>query len=298
MRRTRANPWPYVLVAPAVVAIGLVLGYPVVRNVVMSFQDYGLRELIRGGASFVGLDNYAELLTDGTFWGVVVRTLAFTAIDVVLIMVLSTLVALMINALGRVLRFGVMAGLVVVWATPIIAATTIWQWLFQSERGVVNATLVALGLDRFDGYSWLAHGPAAFAMLVLLIVWQSVPFAALTLYAGLTTVPHELFEAARIDGASGFRLFRSVTFPILRPLFGLITSLEVIWVFKAFAQIWAVTQGGPDDATTTLPVYAYQVAQSLHRYGLSGAISVVTVVMLTLLLLVYFRQTLRQEGDR
>lgn len=296
--RRGPGPWAYLLIAPTVVVIGLVLGYPVVRNVVMSFQDYGLRELIRGGAAFVGLDNYVELLSDGTFWGVVVRTLVFTAINVVLIMVLSTLVALMINALGRVLRFGVMAGLVVVWATPIIAATTIWQWLFQSQRGVVNWALVGLGLDRFDGYSWLAHGTAAFAMLVLLIVWQSVPFAALTLYAGLTTVPHELFEAARIDGASGFRLFRSVTLPILRPLFGLIASLEVIWVFKAFAQIWAITQGGPDDATTTLPVYAYQVAQSLHRYGLSGAISVVTVVMLTLLLLVYFRQTLRQEGDR
>jgi N,N'-diacetylchitobiose transport system permease protein len=297
-RRGRTSFWPYLLVAPTVLLIGAVLGYPVVRNVVMSFQEFGLRELVQGAPAFVGLANYRELFADHVFWEVVVRTLGFTAVNVVLIMVLSTLVALMIARLGRVLRVAVMTGLVVVWAMPVIAATTVWQWLFQSRFGVVNWVLVQLGLDQFQDYSWLANGGATFALIVVLVVWQSVPFAALTLYAGLTTVPAELFEAARIDGAAGWALFRRITFPVLRSLFGLIASLEVIWVFKCFVQIWAISEGGPNDATTTLPVYAYQVAQTLNRYDLAGAVSVITVVVLTILLLVYFRQSLRQETNR
>ncbi|MDR7381081.1 carbohydrate ABC transporter permease [Promicromonospora iranensis] len=297
-RRGRTSFWPYLLVAPTVLLVGAVLGYPVVRNVVMSFQEFGLRELVQGAPAFVGLANYRELFADRVFWEVVVRTLAFTAVNVVLIMVLSTLVALLLARLGRVLRVAVMTGLVVVWAMPVIAATTVWQWLFQSRFGVVNWVLVQLGLEQFQDYSWLANGSATFALIVVLVVWQSVPFAALTLYAGLTTVPAELFEAARIDGAAGWALFRRITFPVLRSLFGLITSLEVIWVFKCFVQIWAISEGGPNDATTTLPVYAYQVAQTLNRYDLAGAVSVITVVVLTVLLLVYFRQSLRQETDR
>ena len=296
--RRRTPVWPYLLVTPTVLLIGVVLGYPVVRNVVMSFQDFGLRELVQGDPRFVGLDNYRELSADRVFWEVVVRTLVFTAVNVVLIMVLSTLVALMLARLGRVLRVAVMTGLVVVWAMPVIAATTVWQWLFQSRFGVVNWFLVRLGFEQFEGYSWLANGTATFALIVVLVVWQSIPFAALTLYAGLTTVPAELFEAARIDGASGWALFRRITFPVLRPLFGLIASLEVIWVFKCFVQIWAISEGGPNDATTTLPVYAFRVAQTLNKYDLAGAVSVVTVIVLTVLLLVYFRQSLRQEADR
>jgi N,N'-diacetylchitobiose transport system permease protein len=297
-RQGRTSFWPYLLVAPTVLLVGAVLGYPVVRNVVMSFQEFGLRELVRGAPAFVGLANYRELFADRVFWEVVVRTLAFTAVNLVLIMVLSTLVALMLARLGRVLRVAVMTGLVVVWAMPVIAATTVWQWLFQSRFGVVNWVLVQLGLEQFQDYSWLANGSATFALIVVLVVWQSVPFAALTLYAGLTTVPAELFEAARIDGAAGWALFRRITFPVLRSLFGLIASLEVIWVFKCFVQIWAISEGGPNDATTTLPVYAYQVAQTLNRYDLAGAVSVITVVVLSVLLLVYFRQSLRQETDR
>ncbi|WP_028046750.1 carbohydrate ABC transporter permease [Cellulomonas sp. URHE0023] len=297
-RRSRTRRlMPYLLVAPAMLVLVVLLGLPILQNLVMSLQHFGLRELVRGGAVFVGLENYTTLLSDGTFWEVVLRTLVFTAANVVLVMVLSTAVALLLTHLRRAMRVAVMSSLVVVWAMPIIAATTVWQWLFQSRFGIVNALLVGIGLDQFDNYSWLANGSATFGLIVALIVWQSVPFAALTLYAGLTTVPDEIFEAARMDGAAGIRLFRTITFPVLRPMFGLITSLEVIWVFKAFTQIWAISEGGPNDATTTLPVYAYKVAQALHRYDLSGAISVLTVVMLTVLLLVYFRQTLRQEAD-
>ncbi|WP_405461303.1 sugar ABC transporter permease [Streptomyces sp. NBC_00101] len=296
-RRVPATFWPYLLVAPTVIGFALLLAYPLVRNLLISFQHYGMAELIRGHASSAGLENYSAILRDDEFWQVVRRTLLWTAVNVVLIMVIGTAVALMLQHLGKKMRTLVLVGLVLAWASPVIATTTVFQWLFASRLGVVNWLLVRLGFDSFEGYSWFAHGPAAFTVLVLLVVWQSVPFVAVTLHSALTTVPAELFESARIDGAGGWRIFRSLTLPLLRPVFGLVLSLEVIWVFRCFAQIWAVTEGGPGGATTTLPVYAYRVAQSLHRYDLGAAAATVTVLILVGALVLYFRQMFRQEAE-
>ncbi|MFD9033476.1 carbohydrate ABC transporter permease [Streptomyces sp. NPDC059567] len=296
--RRGAALWPYVLVAPTVLGGALLLGYPLVRNLLISFQRYGMGELIRGGAGFVGFRNYRTVLADPEFWEVVRRTFWWTLVNVVLIMVIGTLVALMMRRLGRRMRILVTSGLVLAWASPVIATTTVFQWLFASRLGIVNWVLVRLGFTSFEGYSWLADGTAAFTVLVLLVVWQSVPFAAITLHAALLTVPEELYESARLDGAGAFRIFHSITLPLLRPIFGLVLCLEVIWVFRCFAQIWAVTRGGPGEATTTLPVYAYRVAQSLHRYDLGAAVSTLTVLILVAVLIAYFRQMLRQEADR
>ncbi|MEV1008848.1 sugar ABC transporter permease [Streptomyces sp. NPDC049881] len=297
-RRARAAGWwPYLLIAPTVAGAAFLLVYPLLRALVISTQRYGLRELISGDAEFVGLENYRTLLTDPRFWEVVRRTFLFMAVNVVLIVVLATLVALLIARLGRFGRTAVLSGLVLAWGMPVIAATTVFQWLFHSEYGIVNWALTSLGLDSFDRYAWLANGPAAFTILVVLVVWQSVPFAAVTLYAALTTVPAELNEAARLDGASAFQTFRSVTFPMLRPVFMLVICLEVIWTFRAFVQIWVMTQGGPGDATTLLPVYAVQTALAAQRYDLGTAASVVTVAFMSGVLVVYFRQLYKQEAE-
>ncbi|MFI7060005.1 carbohydrate ABC transporter permease [Kribbella sp. NPDC050124] len=298
VRRGRARVvLPYLLIAPTLLGMAYLLLYPMVRNLVISVQKFGIGQLIRGNAEFVGLANYREIFADDKFWSVVGRTFAFTAINVGLIMVLSTLVALLIGALGKWMRLAVMGGLVLAWAIPVLAATTVFQWLFQSQLGVVNWVLVRLGFSQYDGYAWFADGTSTFAIIVVLIVWQSVPFAALTLYAAMTTVPRELYESAQIDGAGAVKIFRLITFPILRPMFGLILCLEVIWVFKCFVHIWVISQGGPGDATLTLPVYAYQIAQSLNRYDLGAAISMVTVLLLTVVLLAYFRQLFKEEGE-
>ncbi|AKZ60047.1 Sugar transporter membrane protein [Streptomyces ambofaciens ATCC 23877] len=233
----RGSLWPYLLIAPALLGMLYLLVYPLARAVLISFQDFRLRQLILGDADFVGLRNYRTLLSDPQFWEVVRRTFVFMAVNVVAIMVLSTLVALMAERLGRVARTVVLSSLVLVWAVPVVAATTVFQWLFHSEFGIVNETLTGLGFDSYEGRTWFAHGGSAFAIVVLLIVWQSVPFAAITLYSALITVPAELHESARMDGASGTRVFRSVTFPLIRPIFMLVLSLEVIWTFKAFVQM-------------------------------------------------------------
>ncbi|MFE2263009.1 carbohydrate ABC transporter permease [Streptomyces griseosporeus] len=295
--RDRSGPWPYVLIAPAVLGMLYLLLYPLARAVLISLQDFRLRELISGDADFVGLANYRALLTDARFWTVVRRTFLFMAVDVVLIMVLALLVALMTERLGRVWRTVVLSSLVLAWAMPVVAATTVFQWLFHSEFGIVNWALTSLGAHSFERYPWFAHGTAAFAILVTLVVWQSVPFAAITLYSALTTVPAELQESARLDGAGAFRILRSVTFPMIRPIVMLVLCLEVIWTFKAFVQIWVMTKGGPGDATTILPVYAVQTALSRQRYDLGSAASMITVVLMSGVLVLYFRQMFRQENE-
>ncbi|MFI8320139.1 carbohydrate ABC transporter permease [Streptomyces sp. NPDC085529] len=296
-RGRRPAPGPYLLVAPAVLGMLYLLLYPFGRALLISFQDFRLRELIRGDAEFVGLRNYQTLLGDPRFWEVVRRTFLFMAVNVLAIMILSTLVALMIERLGRTGRAVVLGSLVLVWAVPVVAATTVFQWLFHSEFGIVNETLTDLGLTSFEGYTWFADGGSALTILVVLIVWQSVPFAAITLYSALTTVPAELYESARLDGAGAARVFRSVTFPLVRPIFMLVVSLEVIWTFKAFVQIWVMTRGGPGDATTILPVYAVQTALASQRYDLGSAASMVTVLLMSGVLVLYFRQLFRQEGE-
>ncbi|MFJ3020290.1 carbohydrate ABC transporter permease [Streptomyces tendae] len=290
--------WPYLLVAPAVLGMLYLLLYPLARAVLISFQDFRLRQLILGDADFVGLRNYRTLLGDPEFWEVVRRTFVFMAVNVVAIMVLSTLVALMTERLGRVARTVVLSSLVLVWAVPVVAATTVFQWLFHSEFGIVNETLTGLGFESYEGYPWFAHGGAAFGIVVVLIVWQSVPFAAITLYSALVTVPAELYESARMDGAGAARVFRSVTFPLIRPIFMLVLSLEVIWTFKAFVQIWVMTRGGPGEATTILPVYAVQTALAGQRYDLGSAASMLTVLLMSGVLVLYFRQLFRQEGEQ
>jgi N,N'-diacetylchitobiose transport system permease protein len=293
-----AGLWPYLLVGPAVLGMLYLLLYPLARAVLISFQDFRLRQLILGDANFVGLRNYRTLLGDPEFWEVVRRTFVFMAVDVVAIMVLSTLVALMTERLGRAARTVVLSSLVLVWAVPVVAATTVFQWLFHSEFGIVNETLTGLGFESYEGYPWFAHGGAAFGIVVALIVWQSVPFAAITLYSALVTVPAELYESARMDGAGAARVFRSVTFPLIRPIFMLVLSLEVIWTFKAFVQIWVMTRGGPGEATTILPVYAVQTALAGQRYDLGSAASMLTVLLMSGVLVVYFRQLFRQEGEQ
>ncbi|MEU9235947.1 carbohydrate ABC transporter permease [Streptomyces subrutilus] len=293
----RRRPWPYLLVAPAVLGMLYLLLYPLARAVLISFQDFRLRELISGDAKFVGLANYRTLLTDPRFWTVVRRTFLFMAVNVVLIMVIALLVALMTERLGKVWRAFVLSSLVLAWAMPVVAATTVFQWLFHSEFGVVNWALTSLGAESFERYPWFANGTAAYAILVTLVVWQSVPFAAITLYSALTTVPAELHESARIDGAGPWRILRSVTFPSIRPIAMLVLCLEVIWTFKAFVQIWVMTKGGPGDATTILPVYAVQTALSSQRYDLGSAASMITVVLMSGVLMLYLRQMLRQENE-
>ncbi|MEU6665317.1 sugar ABC transporter permease [Streptomyces sp. NPDC046727] len=288
---------PYLLLLPALLATVVLLGWPLVKNGMLSFQNLNARQLIQHLTEWNGVDNYREVLTGGDFWHVVERSVVFTAVNVVLIMVLGALVGLLLARLGKRMRLLLMLGLVLAWAMPIVAATTVYQWLFAQRFGVVNWVLDKLGWHSMADHNWLQTQFSTFAVVTLLLVWQSIPFVAINLYAATTTIPRELYEAASLDGAGAFKSFTSVTLPFLRPFLYATTFLEVIWIFKAFAQIFALNEGGPDHLTETLPIYAYVEGVGNQHFGVGAAISFLTIVVLLVITSYYLRLVLKQEED-
>jgi len=288
----------YLPLLPSLFAFIVLLGYPVLLAVLISLQKMGLRELVQRTTVWIGLQNYAAILADPTFWAVAARTLAFTAVNVGLTMLVGTVVALLLGALGRWLRLALSISLVLAWATPALTASVIFQWLFDSKFGVVNWALTSIGIfGDFTNHSWFATGLSTFGVISLLIVWQAVPFVAFSLRAGILSIPTEQYEAARVDGASDRAIFRRITLPSLLPLILILTFLSAIWDFKVFTQIWTVRQGGPAGETVTLAIYAYLKGITGAQYGLASAVAVVMVVLLALVLIPYIRTMLRTQDD-
>jgi N,N'-diacetylchitobiose transport system permease protein len=285
---------PYALLAPSLLVLAAVLAYPLYRLLVLSFQQYGLRELFAGTEGrFIGLENYRSILADSFFWTVVARTVAFAAVCVGLTMVLGTLVALLLRRLGKGMRLLVTAGLVAAWATPVLTAVAIWQWMFDFEFGVANWLLTRLGVGDFVNHNWFDRPLEGFTVIVLVVVWGALPFVAVTLHAGLTQVPAELEEAARVDGGGAWQVFWNVTFPLLRPIFLLLTILSTIWDFKVFTQIWVMLNQRPGRDYFLLGIWSYSESFGVSNYGKGATIAVVMVALLMVLTSVYVRQMLR-----
>ncbi|GGV07993.1 sugar ABC transporter permease [Kitasatospora herbaricolor] len=288
---------PYLLLLPAILATLFLLGYPLLKTVLVSFQNLNSRQLVQHLTEWNGFENYTEQLSNGEFWHTTGRSVAFTVVNVVLIMVGGTLVGLLLNRLGKWMRLFLSASLILAWAMPIVASTTVYTWLFDQKYGVVNWLLDKLGFHGMLDYNWFSDQYSTFFVIILLIVWGSIPFVAFNMYAGLTTIPTELYEAARMDGAGSLKIFSSVIFPSLKPFFLATTFLEVIWVFKAFTQVFAMNMGGPQRLTETLPVYAFIEGVSNNHYGTGSAIAVLTILMLGALMAYYFRIILKQEDE-
>ncbi|MGW2037700.1 carbohydrate ABC transporter permease [Streptomyces virginiae] len=289
---------PYLLVAPAVLALATLLLYPLIKNVILSLQDINKVEFIQRKYPFAGFDNYTELLGDPDFWTVVVRSFAFTLANVALIMLLGSLIGILLNKLGKKMRLVLSMALVMAWAMPIVASVQVFRWLFDEQFGVMNWVMRTAGFSGYEQHNWMETGLSTMVIVTILVVWGSIPFVALNMYAGLTTVGAELYEAARMDGANGWQTFWKIVFPNLKPFFLITTFLEVIWVFKAFTQVYAMNKGGPDRASEILPVFAYVEGQSQAHYGLAAAISVLTIVILVIVMSFYFRLILKQEEEQ
>ncbi|MBB4891377.1 N,N'-diacetylchitobiose transport system permease protein [Streptomyces olivoverticillatus] len=296
-RGAGARAVPYLLILPAAAVTVLLLGWTMVKNGLLSFQNLGRRQLIRHITEWTGIDNYGNALGSSEFWRVTGRSVLFTAANVTLIMVIGCLTGLLLARLGTKLRLLLSLGLVLAWVMPVVAATTVFQWLFDQRFGVVDYLLDRLGWHAMAHYNWTGSQFSTFFVITVLIVWQSVPFVAINLYAATTTIPKELYEAASLDGAGTWKQFTSVTFPFLRPFFLATTFLEVIWVFKSFTQVFAINEGGPDRLTETLPVYAFQEGMGSQHFGMGAAISILTIVILLALTAYYLRLVLKQEED-
>jgi N,N'-diacetylchitobiose transport system permease protein len=286
------------LILPATLIIGFVMGYPIVKMVILSLQQAKLRNIVQGTEHWNSFANYTRILGDPYFWTVVARTVVFTAVCVAATMVLGTLVALLLNRLGTKMRLFVLVGLLLAWATPAVTATQTWQFLFDTQFGVVNWALVELGFEQFEGYSWLANPISLLTLAAIIVIWGAIPFVALTLFAGLSQIPLETFEAASIDGANAWVKFRRLTVPALAPIFLILTALSTIWDFRVFTQVYILQKsGGIARDTDLLGLYAYRVGFAGNDFGVGSAIGVSMVVMLLVISVLYIRKMIKQIDE-
>jgi len=294
-RRGRRNLLPYGLLFPSLAVLAAVLGYPLLRLISLSVHEYGLAQQFGRPADWVGLDNYVTVLTDQRFWTVCARTIVFCLVNVALTMVFGMLIALLVGRLGKVLRILVLTALLLAWAMPPLSSTIVWQWMFDTQFGLVNWLLTTLGGD-YSGHSWLSNQYSFLTVATIVVVWMGIPFIAFTLYGGLTQVPREVMEAAEIDGAGAVQRFRHIVVPYLMPLILILTALSVLWDFRVFTQIYVLQKaGGITRETDVLGIYAYRTAVGANRFDTGAAIAVVMVVITLLLSAVYLRQMARQE---
>jgi N,N'-diacetylchitobiose transport system permease protein len=287
-----ATPW--LLLAPCLLILALVMGYPMVRLVTLSFQKFGQSQLWGfQPAEWVGFANFTGVLSDTQFWQVVLRTIVFAAGSVIFTMVLGMLVALLLQRVSGWVKTLVNIVLVASWGMPIIVATTVFKWLFDSDYGILNALLSKLPGVELIGHNWFASGPQGLAVIMLLVVWGAVPFVVITLSAGLTQVPAELEEAARLDGAGSWGVFRYVTLPVLKPIIVMLTTLSVIWDMGVFPQVFVMRDGHPEDEFQLLTTYSYDRAFQVNDYAQGSAIALITVLLLLGVVAVYMRQMLK-----
>ncbi|WP_435770912.1 carbohydrate ABC transporter permease [Nocardioides sp. SYSU DS0651] len=302
MARTKAavrrRPLPLGLILPAAAILALALGYPLVRQVAMSFQQFGLEQQFGRPPTWAGLDNYRDLLTDSYLWEVTARTVAFCLVNAGLTLALGMGIALLMARMSRIVRLAAQVALLLAWAMPVVAAMTVWQFLFDTQYGVVNWTLVALGATGYEDHSWLAEPWSFFMIATLVVVWMSVPFVAFTLYAALTQVPEDVIEAAEIDGAGAWRRFLHVVLPTIRPVLLVVLLLQVIWDLRVFTQIYTLQQaGGITRDTNLLGTYIYTEGIKGGEFDTAAAVAMFMLAITIVLTAPYVRMMLRQEED-
>jgi N,N'-diacetylchitobiose transport system permease protein len=279
--------------------VAAILGYPLYNLVKLSFQRYGLFELIQRKGVGVGLDNYRSVLQDAVFWDTLVRTVVFTVANVALTMVLGTLIALLLVRVSSWVRVPLSAGLILVWAMPPVVAVQVWYWMTNFENGVLNYLLTQLRVGDFQQHDWYATPFSQLGLVTALIVWGAIPFVVVTVYAGLAQVPAELVEAAEIDGARPWRVFADVTFPILKPIFLILTSLSIIWDFGVFTQPFLlIGQSNIHTDNYLMGIYLFEEGYFKSDFGRGAAISLLMLVMVAALSVVYVRKMVRMEEVR
>ncbi|MDZ5621846.1 carbohydrate ABC transporter permease [Nocardioides bizhenqiangii] len=293
----RRTPLPAGLVLPAAALLALALGYPLVRQVVLSLQEFGLAQQFGRPPEWVGLGNYRELLGDSYLWTVVLRTVVFCFVNAALTMGVGVGIALLMTRMSRWVRLAVQGGLLLTWATPVVAAMIVWQFLFDTQYGVVNSVLTSLGSDH-DGHSWLIEPMSFFTVATIIVVWMSVPFVVFTVYAALTQVSEDVVEAAEIDGAGAWQRMVHVVMPTIRPVLLVVLLLQVIWDLRVFTQIYTLQKaGGITRDTNLLGTYIYTLGIKGGDFGTAAAAAMFMLALTVVLTAPYLRIMFRQEDD-
>ena len=286
---------PYLLLLPVVLVIGATLGYPIYNLIRLSGQKYDLFALLQHHGTSVGLKNYSSVLHDAVFWHTLLRTVVFTVVNVGLTLTLGMLMALLFVKVSTWVRVLLSAGLVLVWATPPVVAVQIWLWMTNSQNGILNSFLTdVLHVGDYFQHDWFVTPFSQLAMVTTLVVWGAIPFVTITLYAALTQVPRELVEAAEIDGATAWRVFRDITVPVIMPALLILTSLSIIWDFGVFTQAYLLIGAGHIIPQNYLMgIYLFQEGYVRTDFGRGATISILMLLIVAAMSVVYVRRMVR-----
>ena len=278
LKKRRFQFAPYALVLPAVLILIAAMGYPVGWQIYTAMHKYGLAQQFGQPPEFVGPANFAAIFTDRTIWSVVVRSLVFCLVNACLTVVIGVLAALLMAAVGKAVRLILQIAMLLAWATPVVAATTIWIWLFDWRRGVVNFLLTKLGFN-FTNHNWLGTNLSFFGVATVIVVWMSVPFVAFSVYAGLTQVSTEVIEAANLDGANGMRRFWNIILPTVRPVLMIVILLQIIWDLRVFTQIRLLQDVQMPLDSDLLGTYIYRIGIGSSNFSMASAVSIFILIL-------------------
>jgi multiple sugar transport system permease protein len=293
-RRRPASPqWAaWAFLAPVTLYLALFYAYPLYRNLDLSLRNYTVRSFVRGDAPFTGLANYRKVFDDPTFAPALLHTVVFTAVCLVFQYAIGLALAVFFNQNFR-LSATLRALFLVPWLLPLIVSASTWSWMLNSESGVVNAVLHAVGIGPVN---WLTSPSWSLASVIIANIWIGVPFNLVVLYSGLQSIPTSLYEAAALDGANAWQRFWSITFPLLRPVSAITLLLGLVYTLKVFDIIWIMTKGGPADSSTTFATWSYQLGfgNLLPAFGPGAAVGNLLVVAALAFGLVYLKVQRKQ----
>jgi multiple sugar transport system permease protein len=283
----RQSVFSWLMMAPPLLFLAALVGYPFCYGILLSLQD---RPVAHPG-TFVGLKNFATNVNDPIFWKVAFNTFFYTAVATLLKMVGGLALALAMNQQFP-LKNLVRALLLLPFIVPTVLSTVAWMWILDPAFSVLNWLLVLLGMPK-PGPSWLGNPILAMLSIIMINTWRGLPFYGITLLAGLQTVPPELYEAATIDGASGWQRFRYVTLPLLQPITLIVTLFSVIFTFADFQLVYVLTHGGPQNATHLFATYAFDIGMGAGQLGLGASVALTMLPALALLIValtIYLRR--------
>jgi multiple sugar transport system permease protein len=280
---------------PAAAYLLLFFGYPVVKNVAMGFQHYTTTTFYTGEAPWIGLANYVAVVRSAVFGKAVANTLLFTVGSIAGQFTLGLAIAMYFRRrfpLSNVLR----ALLLLPWLIPLIVSSAIWRWILDMDNGVLNR--VILGLRLTDGPpGWLTSTSLALIACILVNIWIGIPFNTTILFGGLQNIPEDLYEAASLDGATGWAAFRHITWPLLRPVVNVVLVLGVVYTLKVLDIILGLTRGGPANATQTIATRSYQLSFVEFDFGQGAALGNMLIVVSLAFALLYLRANRRAVDE-
>ena len=282
---------PYLLILPGFLLTAFIIVWPLIQLGILSTSDLNRFGVIRGPA---GWENFAAVFADPDFIASAWRTLFWTVAIVVGSLVISIPVAIILSedfygrGLARVI-------IMLPWSVSLTMTAIVWRWALNGESGMLNSALTGLGLID-DNIQWLAQASTAFPVQVMIGILVTIPFTTTIFLGGLSSIPEDLYEAARLEGASRWQIFREITLPLIRPFINIAIVMNTIYVFNSFPIIWAMTQGGPANSTDILVTYLYKQGFLFGKLGEAAALSLIMFAVLLAFTIVYVRLAMRRES--